>query len=226
MNTSHTVVEGDGLPINTRPYQPAVVGASTPALVEAGRDQIRWGPILAGLVTAITTMLLLNLLGVALGLSNFNAASAARSSNAPENAGQYAAIWAGVSAAIAFFVGGYVAGRSAAVFEKRAGALNGAMVFLLAVPVTLWLASLGLGALMGTLGSLSGGLSVEPGQVQSALQDVAREARQAAGNLSASEAARAAEGARTAAWGALIGMLIGLGASALGGSAGTRRDIR
>ncbi|MBW3637865.1 MAG: hypothetical protein KY445_15590 [Armatimonadetes bacterium] len=197
-----------------------------PAALNFTRDQIRWGPVIAGLVTALTTMLLLNLLGVALGLTSANFAAAARQNNVPANAGQYAAIWAAVSAAIAFFIGGCVAGKTAAVFSRGAGALNGAMVFLLAVPVTLWLASLGLGALMGTLGSFAGGLNVEPGQIQNTLQDAAQQARQAVGGeVGGSEAAQAANAARTAAWGALLGMLIGLGAAALGGMTGTRREI-
>lgn len=195
-----------------------------PTATNFARDQIRWGPVAAGLVTALTTMLLLNLLGVALGLTAANPAST-QQGDAAANAGQYAAIWAAISAAISFFIGGCVAGKTAAVFSRGAGALNGAMVFLLAVPVTLWLASLGLGALMGTLGSFAGGLNVEPGQVQNALQDATQQAQQAMGHVGKSETAQAAQTARTAAWAALIGMLIGLVCSALGGMMGTRRAV-
>ncbi len=84
-----------------------------PAALNLARDQVRWGPIVAGLLTALTATLLLNLLGVALGLTSLNAASAARQNNVPQNAGQYAAIWAGVSGMLAFLLGGCVAGRTA-----------------------------------------------------------------------------------------------------------------
>ncbi len=98
------------------------------------------------------------------------------------------------------------------------------MVFLLAVPVTLALAAMGAGALLGTLGSIAGGLNVEPGQVQQAAREVADQVRQATGgNVGAGEAATAAQAARTAAWGALVASLLGLGAAALGGACGTRR---
>jgi hypothetical protein len=108
------------------------------------RDRVRWGPILAGLCTALTSLLLLSLLGLAIGLTAVNAGTAAAQGAAPDDAGRNTAIWGAVSALISFFLGGYVAGKTAAVFDRGWGALNGALVFLVAVPVTLWLASMGL----------------------------------------------------------------------------------
>jgi len=110
-------------------------------------DRVRWGPIWAGLLAAFFTLLVLSLLGLAIGASTVNAGQAAQGSG-NQNAGQYSAIWAGISAILAFLVGGYVAGRTAAVHERGWAALNGALVFLLALPLLLWLASQGLGALI------------------------------------------------------------------------------
>jgi hypothetical protein len=104
------------------------------------------------------------------------------------------------------------------VFDRRWGALNGALVFMLGVPLTLWLAGQGLGFATGALGSFVGALNVDPGQVQGAAQG-------AAGQLRPVDVARAAEGARNAAWGTLLGALLALGASALGGWLGTRREL-
>ncbi len=184
---------------------------------------------MAGLVTALTTMLLLNLLGIALGLSTIDAAGAAQRGAPPEGAGAMAGIWAGVSAIIGFFLGGWVAGKTSAVFSRGSGAFNGAMVFLLAVPVTLWLASAGVGALLGSLGSFAGALNIDPAQVQNAAQSALGQAQQAAGEFSRFEVVGAAQSAKAAAqsgaWGALIASLLGLGAAALGGSMGTRRHM-
>ena len=185
------------------------------------RDRVRWGPILAGLVTALTTMLFLSLLGLAFGLTVVNAGAAAAEGGAPQGTGTTSAIWAGLSALISFFLGGWVAGKSGAIFDRGWGALNGALVFLAAVPVTLLLASLGLGAVLGTLGSFAGALNADPGTAQNA----AEQARQASQNVQPIDVARAAEQARNAAWGTLAGLLVGLGASTLGGMLGTRREL-
>ena len=178
------------------------------------RDRVRWGPILAGLCTALTSLLLLSLLGLAFGLTVVNAGTAAAQGAAPDDAGRNTAIWGAVSALLSFFLGGYVAGKAAAVFDRGWGALNGALVFLVAVPVTLWLASMGLGAIMGTLGNFASSLNADPGTAQ-----------QAAQNVNPVDVARAAERVRNGAWGTLLGAVLGLGASALGGMLGTRREL-
>jgi len=192
-----------------------------PEALNFTRDRVRWGPILAGLATALTTLLMLSLLGLAIGLTVVNAGDAAAQGDAPNGLGRNSAIWGALSALIAFFLGGMLAGRSAAVFSRGWGALNGALVFLVAVPVILWLASMGLGTILGSLGSFAGSLNPDPGTVQNA----ADQARQAAQNTRPIDVARAAETARNTAWGTLLGMLIGLGASTLGGMLGTRREL-
>jgi len=185
------------------------------------RDRVRWGPIVAGFLTALTSLLLLSLLGLAIGLTAVNAGDAAAQGAAPADAGRNSAIWGAISGILSFLLGGYVAGRTAAVFDRGWRALNGALVFLLGVPFTLWLASQGLGAALGNLGSFASSLNADPGQVQNA----AGQAQQAAANVQPIDVARAAERARNGAWGALAGALLGLGASALGGFLGTRREV-
>jgi len=177
-------------------------------------DRVRWGPIWAGLLSAFFTLLVLSLLGLAIGASTVNAGQAAQGSGAP-NAGQYSAIWAGVSAIIAFLIGGYVAGRTAAVHERGWAALNGGLVFLLALPLLLWLASQGLGAIIGNAGHIAGGLGINLGQVGGAATGAAR-------TITPAQAQQAADTAKTTAWGTLIGLLLGYGAAVLGGILGAR----
>jgi len=196
-----------------------------PEAYNLDRDRVRFGPVVAGLLTALTTLLLLGLLGVALGLTAVNAGDAAARGDAGAGTGAFAAVWGALTGLIAFGLGGYVAGRTAAVFDRRWGALNGALVFMLGVPLTLWLAGQGLGFATGALGSFVGALSVDPAQVQGAALGAAGQAQGAAAQVRALDVARAAEGARNAAWGTLLGALLAVGASALGGWLGTRREL-
>jgi hypothetical protein len=175
------------------------------------RDRLRWGPIIGGVATAMTSMLILSLFGLAVGLTTVNAGDAAATGAVPDNAGTMTAIWGAVSAIISFFLGGFVAGRTASVFSRGWGSLNGAMVFLIGVPIMLWLAGQGLGTLMGTFSGYAG--------------DIANNAQNTAQNTSPVEVARTAEQMRNGAWGSLLAALVGLGAAAFGGSAGTRRHV-
>ena len=77
-------------------------------------------------------------------------------------------------------------------------------------------ATQGLGAVLGSVGNFIGGLD---------LGGAADQARQATGNVQPGDLARAAEQARNGAWGTLVGSLLGLGASALGGFLGAQRDL-
>jgi hypothetical protein len=59
----------------------------------------------AGLLTAITTLILLSVLGAAVGLTTMDAATAAAEGGAPDDFGRNSAIWAAVSRVIAFLLG-------------------------------------------------------------------------------------------------------------------------
>ena len=171
-----------------QPYP--LVGANIP------RDQVRWAAVLAGLVSAVTAFAMLALLSLAIGLT-------ITPGGAPAGAAvRETGTWLGISAIIALLIGGFIAARSAAVFTRSAATLNGVMVFLVAVPIVLWLAGAGLGAAIGAfgpLGSFGGGLQFGPGAAQTA-----------------------ANGVRVSAWAALIGFTIGILASGIGGFLGAR----
>ena len=181
-------------------------------------DRVRWGPIWAGLLAAFFTLLVLSLLGLAIGASTVNTGAAVQGSG-NQNAGSYSAIWAGISAIIAFLIGGYVAGRTAAVHERGWAALNGALVFLLALPILLWLATQGLGAIIGNAGSIAHGLGINLGQLSATATGTAQ-------NPTPTQAQQAVDTAKTTAWGTLIGLVVGLVAGALGGTLGMRHAAR
>lgn len=173
-------------------------------------DRVRWGSIWAGLFTTVTSMLLLGIAGVAIGLASVDPNAAAQGGITPE-AGLAAGIWGGVAAVIAFFLGGYLAGRSAAVFSRGWGAVNGALVFVVAIPVMLLLATMGLGGLLGSLGNLVP--NVNPAAIAPA------------GGMPSVDVAATTAAVRDGAWGTLIGAILALGAAAAGGAAGARRGV-
>lgn len=176
--------------------------------VSPRRDKIRWGPVLAGLVTTIASMLVLTVLGLAIGLSVFEPASDGN------DVGMAAAIWSGLSALVSFLLGGYVAGKTASVHGDDNGLLNGLMVGATGLALTLWLASMGVGNLLGGIGSN--------------IDEIARVGRDNFANIDANATAESArqsavnayDDARNGAWGTLAGMLLALGASAAGGLLG------
>jgi len=186
------------------------------------QDRVRWGPVTAGFVTAVTTMALLGMLGLAIGMTSVDAAFDVSRGAPPPDVQRNAAIWAGLSSIIAFLIGGFVAGRSAAVFDRGWGILNGMLVFLFAVPVMLWLAGQGFGAMLGTIGNFASGLQIDG----NAINQAAQSAQGTTVTLSPADIARAAEATRNAAWAGLLGSLLALGAAALGGAMGTRRELK
>ncbi|CAA9554346.1 MAG: hypothetical protein AVDCRST_MAG88-990 [uncultured Thermomicrobiales bacterium] len=201
------------------------VEIDVPETYALDRDRVRWGPILAGLVTALTTLLALSLLGLAIGLTSVNAGEAVANNSAPRGIGLGAGIWGAISAILAFLLGGWVAGRTAAVFNKGWGALNGMLVFLVAVPFTLWLVGQGLGALVGSLGNLAQALNIDPNAVRDTAQQAGQQAGQQAQQVTPEQAAEAARRARNTAWATLLSIGLGLGAATLGGLLGTRSEL-
>lgn len=199
-------------------------------------DQVRWGPIWAGLFTALTTLVVLGLLGLAIGLSSYDAGDPLG------NFGLGAGIWGAVSTLLAFLVGGWLAAHSSAAAGRGSGMLNGAMVWVVTIPLLLYLLSSGVGALMRTAGNVaSTGIQAAASAgaaVDNASPAAAEQAQDAAGDAAAAAQAtatalgdqvtpaaveNATANASTGAWSTLIGLLLGLVAALVGGAIGARR---
>lgn len=115
---------------------------------------ISWGGIWAGVLTVMGTLLFLTTLGVAVGIT------AADPTNVDASAlGTGAAIWTGLSLLIALFVGGMAATRLGMVFDKAAGAFEGALVWVLSFLIVLWLASSGVQLVASGISGLFGGVT-------------------------------------------------------------------
>jgi cation transport ATPase len=116
-----------------------------PITIVEPNDRVRWGPIWAGLITAITAFLLLELLMYTLGLLTVNISPDQASSTGP---------WVtAIVGLVAFFLGGWVAGATSAVRGTAAGLLNGFLVWGLGTVLILVLSTFGLGQLFGAVGS-------------------------------------------------------------------------
>lgn len=85
-------------------------------------SRVNWGAIIAGGLTALAIGVLLNLLGVGIGLSTIDPLEEA---NPMSGLGTGSLIWWVLSNLIALFGGGYVAGRTAGFTDRQDGALHG-----------------------------------------------------------------------------------------------------
>lgn len=186
-------------------------------------DQIRWGPVIAGIFTVITSLLGLSVLGLAIGLSAFDASDPL----GPFGIG--AGIWGIISALLAFGLGGYLAGATSRVRGGDRGLLNGAMVWMVTIPLTLFLLGSGLGALVNTATNAAGAAGAVVGGAAGAVADdpavqaTAQAAQDAAADVqppSPAQIEQASDVAGRTAWGTLLWLGLGAAAAMGGGFAG------
>jgi len=204
-------------------------------------DRVRWGPILAGLFTALTTALLLTLLAAALGAGQAEPNSTARSF------GVGSAIAAGLIWLLSFAIGGYVAARTMALPGRSNGFFNGLMVSLVGIPLLLYALGSIFSSLLGTAGSVASTVTqaVAPAAGAAATNPSAQAAASGAAGSAAAAAPSAASAAASAATsaaasvqanadeigdrvaqvglGSLVPPVLALAASGLGGLAGARK---
>jgi hypothetical protein len=192
--------------VSARRVAPAgtVVGAN----VLTARDRVQWGPIIAGAVSGLISLLVLTVLGLAIGASAFDPGTDLSDWDT------WAGVWGGFSALIAFLVGGWVAARTAAVGGSFAGLMNGLMAGATILLVLIVLTTTGLTNLLGFLG---GNLA--------SISDYAVNVAQ--GETAAADAETAFDNVRDAAWGTLVTLVLALAAAALGGVFGhyERREL-
>lgn len=123
-------------PVTTQTAAPDVT-------LTAPLDRVRWTSVIAGFFSVLATIIVLTVLGVAIGLSTVDADN-------PNGFALGLSIYGGITALIAFFVGGYLAARTAAVAGSGNGLLNGAMVWIITIPILVYVLGNGIGSLLGT----------------------------------------------------------------------------
>lgn len=114
-------------------------------------DRVRWGPILAGLVVALSTQLILSALGAAIGLTNIATSGAPRSDAG--GVGSAVGIWSIISLFISLFIGGWVTTRTCGPINRSTALLNGAILWGTTLVLSSWLLANGVAGAFGVLAS-------------------------------------------------------------------------
>src|SRR5262249_14235169 len=95
--------------------------------IERRQSVFRWSAVFAGATVAIGLWVLLQTLGMGIGLVS----SDLDSKSALHNLASSAAIWTFIAPLIALFIGGVVAGRLGTTRERATGSLHGLVVWAL-----------------------------------------------------------------------------------------------
>ncbi len=196
------VSQSSGRP-TSEPYQSSE--NSSPVNVAVGvdrQDGVRWGPIWAGLLTALTTFILLELMFYAFGWLTLDIGT--------DELGAKRWVMTGILALVAFFLGGLVAGATTIWKGLISGLLHGFMVWALGVAAFIALTFFGGSALLGSFGSLAHQVGVGPQQVRSTTHVTNKEADKLAAN------------AKDAAAPAFWGLLLPLASAMTGGLIGSK----
>lgn len=126
------------------------------------RKGISWRAIFAGTVTVLSVMLVLNLIGLAIGLGSIEPTE---ESNPLSGLGTGALIWWIVSSLIALFLGGFVAARVGVSFSNKSGIVQGIMTWALYTFISTWLLTSAIGSIISGVGNLVGGVLSTAGNV-------------------------------------------------------------
>lgn len=196
------------------PMNPAnrVIDRVTPVPAVDYHDRVRWGPIFAGLVTAISAQLVLSGIGAAIGLTSL-ANSGAPRSNA-DVVGSAVGIWSIISLLIALFLGGWITAKACGPMNRSTALLNGAILWGTTLALSAWLVSSGVSGAFGIVASNAGEIlnQTTPGTVPNA----------APPDVTADQARDLAGDAAKVGWSFALGSLLGLLAALIGSSVGTR----
>jgi len=157
---------------------------------------VHWSGIWVGALGALALALIFGLVGIAVGAHQ---AGPARALARPSDFGTPALIFSVLGAFFSFVLGGWIAGRLTGLRNAERGALHGAIVWLVSIPIFLLMAAFGATSLFG---GWYGGLAGTPIWVTPSATIVDPVTLAAA---------------RNSALGALTAMLIGLIGAVLGG---------
>jgi hypothetical protein len=113
-------------------------------------NKISWGAVLAGVVVSLVIMLVLNLLGIGIGLASINPATEASPFS---GVGTGAIIWYVISNLIAIFAGGYTAARLSGIPIPVISTFHGILSWCLYTLVSFWLLTTAVGSIVSGVGS-------------------------------------------------------------------------
>ncbi|CAA9511669.1 MAG: hypothetical protein AVDCRST_MAG31-931 [uncultured Sphingomonas sp.] len=110
-------------------------------------NQINWGAVLAGVAVGLITQLVLNMLGVGIGLATLDPGTSDNPSAGGLGIG--AGIWWVLSGIIASFLGGWIAGRLAGKPRESTGGLHGLTAWAVTALIVIYMLTSALGSILG-----------------------------------------------------------------------------
>lgn len=113
--------------------------------------RIYWGAILAGALVMLVVVMLLNLLGIGIGLTTINPQTEAQPFS---GLGTGALIWWVASNLIAIFIGGFLAGKMAGIPRNFNAIAHGLLSWCLFTLVSAWLLTTTVGSVLSGVGSV------------------------------------------------------------------------
>lgn len=122
----------------------------------SSKKTFSWSSVFAGTVTVLAILLVLNLIGVSIGLFSFDPAS---ENNPASGLGIGSSIWWIITNIIALFLGGFVAGRLSPSLAKDTAIIHGFITWALYALVSVWLITSTIGSIFSGLGNLVGGIT-------------------------------------------------------------------
>ncbi len=141
------------------PHVSPVTPAEDMRTIEINR--VAWEAVFAGVALALVTQLILNMLGLGIGLATLDPGTSDNPSASGLSIG--AGVWWVLSGIIASFLGGWMAGRLAGKPRESTGGLHGLATWAVTTLIVVYLLTSALGGILGgavgALGSAVGGVA-------------------------------------------------------------------
>ncbi len=138
-------------PRNRGDYDAPHISPTTPA--EDARtillNRVSWSAVLAGVVVALVTQLILNLLGIGIGASTLDPTAGAAENPTATGFSLAAGIWWAVSGILASLAGGYAAGRLAGRPKESTAAWHGLTAWAFTTLLIFYLLTSTVGGIIG-----------------------------------------------------------------------------
>lgn len=147
--------------VTDNPVTPAVISEAPVETIEVRPSpprRISWGAIIAGVVVALVTQIVLGILGIAIGVSTIDPVGTR--AEWPQGLSIGAGIWWVITGLLSLFAGGIVAGRLAGIPRKSDGALHGLITYGVTTLLSIYLLTTAVGGLVsGAWSVMQGGMS-------------------------------------------------------------------
>lgn len=122
------------------------------------RNHVSWGAIFAGVVIALVVQLLLNLLGIGIGLTTVNPMDGGDNPSAT-TASVTTIVWIAITGIAASFLGGAVAGRLCGTSRDQTGSMHGLVTWAAATLVLFFVLGSAVSGLVGGATSAVGSVA-------------------------------------------------------------------